>query len=383
MGSAVTMVDELLTQAAAMTASDLHLEPVATGLRVRYRCDGMLYDAMTILSDDAPAVIARIKILAKLDIAQKRIPQDGKFVLQRPHGVVDLRVATFPTLYGEKIVIRLLDSSSALRGLTALGLSDAVRQQLAELIARSHGFFVVTGPTGSGKTTTLYALLTRIATPDKHVMTLEDPIEYTIIGTTQSQVVPEIGFDFACGMRAILRQDPDIIMVGEMRDHETAKTAFQAALTGHLVLSTLHTHDAPSAIVRLLDMGIPPFLINGVLTGVLAQRLVRLLCRSCAQEAPFTPAQQEYAQKQGMALEGSFEARGCTTCQGSGYQGRVGIFELLLMAPALQALVHEGASYQELALAARQGGMVNLALDAAAKVQAGLTSMAEVMRVLH
>jgi type II secretory ATPase GspE/PulE/Tfp pilus assembly ATPase PilB-like protein len=276
--SAVQIVAQMLGDAFDTQASDIHLESNPQGLCVRFRVDGLLFDHQNIQQVHSLQVLARIKVLARLDVAEKRTPQDGKFCMATSSGDVDLRVATFPGLYGEKIVIRILHRSIHTRSLDTVGLTEELHKSLLMIVQRSTGFFLVTGPTGSGKTTTLYAILRMLKSPEKNVITLEDPIEYSIDGVTQGQIMPEIGFTFARGMRALLRGDPDIIMVGEIRDSETAEVAIQAALTGHFVLSTSHTNDAPGALMRLIDMGIPPFLINATLTAVLAQRLVRVLC---------------------------------------------------------------------------------------------------------
>ncbi len=379
---AIRIVDALLAQAFRATASDIHIESVALGLRVRYRQDGLLRDIVSILGEYALQVIARIKVLARLDVAEKRVPQDGKFIVEGPSGSVDIRVATFPGIYGEKVVLRILGMATTVRTIQELGCSPVVAQQLEVLLRRAHGFVIVTGPTGSGKTTTLYTLLSRLATDDKNLVTLEDPVEYTIEGTTQGQVMPEIGFDFAQGIRALLRQDPDVIMVGEMRDSVTAQTAVQAALTGHMVLSTLHTADAPGALIRLIDMGIPPFLVGATITGVIAQRLVRILCASCAQLQPLSAEEQEYCATVGVTLDEAYRAQGCIACNRTGYHGRVALFELLVMSPqilqAMQGMVH----YEKLAAAVQQQGMQTLLEDGFAKVKDGKTSVAELMRVI-
>lgn len=378
----IQTVDAVLAYAIDHGASDIHIEPVAHGLRIRYRCDGFLSDVFSVLSEHAAHVLARIKVLAGLDIAEKRIPQDGKFMITGPHGEIDLRVATFPSLYGEKIVIRLLDRTRQKNSLDELGLSAELLVQVKEATQRAHGFFMVTGPTGAGKTTTLYALLKELRSGEKNIITLEDPIEYTIVGTTQGQVNAEIGFDFARGIRALLRQDPDIIMVGEMRDPETAQTAIQAALTGHLVLSTLHTADAPGAVIRLLDMGIPAFLINAAVTGILAQRLVRKLCKACKQLSLLAPQEIDYCARQNLLFKQQYKPGGCAKCNGTGYRGRTGVFELLLLTPALRALIHDRMQYDELHVAARAQGMKTLLVDAASKIEAGVTSLSELMRVI-
>jgi len=378
---AIHTVDLMLAHACDSGVSDIHLEPLAVGLRVRYRIDGILYDVGTILSDYATQVTARIKLLARLDVAEKRMPQDGKLLFTRPHGGIDLRVASFPGQYGEKLVIRILDQAQQIVSPLCLGLDAPLLANIQELMGRAHGFFVVTGPTGSGKTTTLYALLSLVRSSEKNIVTLEDPIEYTIEGITQGQISQEIGFDFAKGIRALLRQDPDVIMVGEMRDQETAQVAIQAALTGHLVLSTLHTADAVGAVVRLLDMGIPSFLINAAITGVMAQRLVRVLCR-CKKMVSLDAAQEQFLAARGLTLSQAYGPIGCDLCKGTGYKGRTGVFELLLLTPALRELIHEHVSYDDLYRAALDEAFKPLMVDGMSKVTQGITSVSELMRVL-
>lgn len=379
---AIVIVNSIFVRALHVAASDIHLEPISCGLRIRYRRDGFLFEDATVLPEYAVHVVARIKVLARIDIGEKRIPQDGKFVFESVTGPIDVRVATFPSLYGEKVVVRLLDRAHQVAQLHQLGIASQSLEMIQKIMKRSHGFFLVTGPTGSGKTTTLYSLLSLLQTASKNIVTLEDPIEYTIIGTTQGQIYPEIGFDFAKGIRAILRQDPDVIMIGEIRDTETAQTAVQAALTGHLVLSTLHTTDAPSTVIRLLDMGIASFLIHAAVTGILAQRLVRVLCDACKYEEALTAQEQEYVKAAGYAFTAAFRSAGCRECLGTGYCGRTGIFELLLCTPQVRAAIHNGVSYDELACVARAQGMEPLIVDALRKVEAGITSMSEVMRVV-
>lgn len=348
---------------------------------MRYRIDGVLYDVGTILTDYALAVIARIKLIARLDVAEKRIPQDGKLVVARSGKDLDLRVATFPGQYGEKIVIRILDQAPHGARLDTLGLAADALLQMQEVIKRSQGFVVVTGPTGSGKTTTLYALLATISSSEKNIVTLEDPIEYTLEGVTQGQVSYAIGFDFAQGIRALLRQDPDVIMVGEMRDQETAQVALQAALTGHLVVSTLHTTDAVAAVVRLLDMGIPAFLLHAAITALVAQRLVRVLC-SCKKKDQPSEAERLFLAPFLTEAHHVYRAVGCARCRQTGYKGRIGIFELLVITPAFREQIQEGTRYEALYQVALQEGMRPLKHDAAQKVIAGMTSIQEVMRVL-
>lgn len=380
--SIVTLVDSFLSDAVLYNASDIHLEPTASGLRVRMRVDGLLSDYKIMPEDDVVQILARVKVLARLDVAEKRIPQDGKFSIVGEKGSVDLRVSTFPGLYGEKIVIRLLERSDRQFMLESLGFDPDVLKDFLSLIRRATGFFLVTGPTGSGKTTTLYAALSLLKSPEKNVVTLEDPIEYHIDGITQGQIIPDIGFTFDRGIRSLLRQDPDIIMVGEIRDRETAETAVQAALTGHLVLSTLHTHDAPGAVMRLLDMGIPAFLINATLTGMLAQRLVRILCTSCRIESVPTPDERDFLRKLGITLRRAYKAVGCPACHGRGYCGRTGIFELLTMTPELRSLIGSNPSCAGLTERAVADGMIQLRFDAARKIESGVTTIEELARVV-
>ena len=317
------LLDELIKKAVTARASDIHIEPYPDAWRVRFRIDGLLFSECTLDTVSGIQSIARIKVLARLNVAEYRLPQDGKFSCTFLGLTLDVRVATFPSLYGETVVLRLLDRSRTSLALTELGLESELCRTIAQLCQTAQGFFLVTGPTGCGKTTTLHALLSHVHNPQKHTVTLEDPIEYTVDGITQTQVAPEIGLTFARGLRSLLRQDPDIILVGEIRDTETAQVALQAALTGHLVLSTLHTLDAPGTLIRLVDMGIPPYLIAATVSGVLAQRLARRLCLTCRYERELSLAEQ----KQG--LERAFESKGCTACNYTGSRGRIGIFEFL------------------------------------------------------
>ncbi len=381
----VRLVEELITKAIACAASDIHCEPTDKELRIRYRIDGVLVEQTSIPAEIALQVISRIKVLANVDVAERRIPQDGKFSVQKKTGVknstIDLRVATFPTPYGEKIVVRILDHSHTLLDLDHIGLSLSMLNSIKKLLNQSNGFFLVTGPTGSGKTTTLYAALHAIKNNEKNIVTLEDPIEYSIDGITQGSINTEIGFTFGRGIRALLRQDPDIIMVGEIRDTETAQVAIQAALTGHLVLSTLHTNNAPGAIMRLLDMGIEHFLINAAVTGVLAQRLARKLCVNCRKEVPITDAQKSLITNYNLAITKLFESPGCASCNNLGFKGRTGIFELLLLNENLRSLISREPRFDELCAEAYKNGYRPLIHDGAEKVNAGIISLSELLRV--
>jgi type II secretory ATPase GspE/PulE/Tfp pilus assembly ATPase PilB-like protein len=380
--SAVTFIDDLLNAALAEKASDVHIESTQQGIKVRFRTDGMLRHVREVTHEDAYHVIARLKVLAHLDVSERRLAQDGKFSFVAPHASVDLRVATFPSLYGEHVVVRILDRSHDYFNVETLGFFADMNQQFARLIELSHGLVLVTGPTGSGKTTTLYSALNLINHQEKHIITLEEPIEYSFDGITQAQIRPEIGFTFATALRSVLRQDPDIILVGEIRDYETAEIAIQAALTGHLVISTLHTTDAPSAIIRLIDMGVRSFLINATVTGVLAQRLVRKLCIECRYETDVPLEYQIAAKRYNIPLESVWMADGCTHCNNSGYRGRIGIFELLLISDEMKEIITRRPSYTQLYEAAVKGGMRTLMHDGLLKVAQGLTSISELARVL-
>ncbi len=380
--SAVTFLDDLILRAIRETASDIHLESTETGTVIRFRIDGILHTVAHIVNENGLYLIARLKVLAHLDVSERRLPQDGKFSFIMPHGAVDLRVATFPSLYGEHLVIRVLDRSHDYFSIEKLGFSPDMRAQFVDLLNRSYGLVLVTGSTGSGKTTTLYSALNVINHQAKHIITLEDPIEYSFQGITQSQIRPEIGFTFAHALRSVLRQDPDIILVGEIRDYDTAEIATQAALTGHLVLSTVHTIDAPAAIIRLIDMGIRSFLINATVTGVLAQRLARMLCTACRTEAEVPEEYKALAQSYNIVLTRVYAAGGCDTCHGTGYRGRIGIFEFLLITPEIQELITRRPAYTQLYEAAVKGGMRTLMHDGLLKVAQGSTSLAELARVI-
>lgn len=380
--SIIVKVNELVKQAITRNASDVHLESTAQGLRVRYRIDGILYDIQTFDKTLGLQILSRVKILAHINIAEKRIPQDGKFTLQNSSSKhVDLRVSTFPSVYGEKAVIRILDKSEHTIELETLGLQPAIMNVFKELIQRSHGFFLTTGPTGSGKTTTLYAALSLLHSPEKNIITLEDPVEYTIDGITQGQIHPEAGFTFERGIRSLLRQDPDIAMIGEIRDKQTARIAIEAALTGHLVISTLHTNDACSSIMRLMDMGIEPFLINASLTGVLAQRLIRKICNNCKEEKVPNAQELQLLEKFSLTFSKLFYGAGCANCFNLGYKGRIGIFELLPITNDIRSLIVTNPHYEMLYQKALHQGMKTLRDDASQKLADGIISLQEFLRV--
>lgn len=382
MQKAPDVVDEVIAKAVADGASDVHLEPAEHSLRVRVRVDGILHDQVACDQTLIASIVARIKVLAGMDVAEHRIPQDGKFFYAVKDRTYDVRVSTFPSLYGETVVLRMLERDHELLRVDQLGCSQHIEQSLRKVLARPWGFLIVTGPTGSGKTTTLYSLLNTLDHTALNCVTLEDPVEYTIAGITQSQINYDIGFTFERGLRALLRQDPDVILVGEMRDTETARVAMQASLTGHQVLSTLHTNDAPTALVRMVDMGIEPFLLSSAVTGVLAQRLVRRLCQACKKPRALSAQERELAKSSGVSLEQAFEAAGCDACSRRGYKGRIGVFELLEMTPEMKGAVHAGASLSEVIVLARQQGYLPLMADACAKVADGLISIEDALALM-
>lgn len=380
----VILVDMLFYNAITMQASDIHLQPQDSIFVIRYRIDGTLYDQQRLAIAQAPLIISRLKVLANLDIAERRIPQDGRFRAtistddsSSPAHVIDFRISTFPTLYGEKMVIRILDRSLRLLALDSLGLQTGMLDQLKSIIQRPHGLFLVTGPTGCGKTTMLYALISALNMRTKNIVTIEDPIEYELSGITQSQVNAKIGFTFENGLRAILRQDPDIIMIGEIRDKITAQIAVEASLTGHLVLSTLHTNNATSAIARLLEMSVEPFLISATLTGVLAQRLVRRLCDACKKEIS-RPLCHDVQLKE---VATAYAPQGCKECHNIGYKGRIGLFELLAISDSLRELVMKKVDAAQLRKEALEQGMKTLFQDGLEKMKQGITSLDEVMLI--
>ncbi len=375
----IRLVNVTLLDAVRAGASDVHLEPMADDLRVRYRLDGVLRDMTRVGRQYQAAVISRVKIMAGLDIAERRRPQDGRIRLRLAEREVDLRVSTLPGLHGEGIVLRLLDAGTITPELGALGMPDAVRGQVTRLIARTGGLVLVTGPTGSGKTTTLHAALATLNTAAVKIVTVEDPIEYRIDGVTQVPVNTRAGMSFASALRSILRHDPDIIMVGELRDAETATIAIQAALTGHLVLSTLHTTDAVGAVTRLLDMGVEPYLVAATLQGALAQRLVRVLCDSCADvREPTALELRQWTER----VARPRAARGCDACAGTGYRGRRGMYELYVPDDTARADVVAGAAADLLRARARQCGLVSLYDEGERLVREGITTPEEVLRAL-
>jgi len=377
----IKLVNLIILQAIRDKASDIHVEPEEENLKVRFRVDGILHEQATIPKQMQAAVLSRIKIMSDMNIATKRIPQDGRFRLNIEGGQIDMRVSSMPTMFGENIVMRLLDTSSILIGLERLGFDEKNLEHFRSLIVRPYGIILVTGPTGSGKTTTLYSALNTINTPDKNIITIEDPVEYQLKMVRQSQINPKAGLTFATGLRSILRQDPDVIMVGEIRDLETAEISVQAALTGHLVFSTLHTNDAPGSLNRLIDMGVEPFLISSSVIGVVAQRLVRTICSSCKQS--YTPSE-EVIRDFGAELPSNpkfYRGAGCKACKNSGYKGRIGVFEMLLITDKIRDLILAKTPSSQIKHVAQEAGMKTLRQDGIIKVLAGATTIDEVIRV--
>jgi type IV pilus assembly protein PilB len=378
----IKLVNQIVGQAVERGASDIHMAPDGRELRVRFRVDGVLQDITTVQRRMAAGVISRIKIMAELNIAEKRLPQDGRVGLVVDGRHVDLRVVTLPSVHGEGIVMRVLDKESVVVELDKLGMADAERERFEAACHETHGAVLVTGPTGSGKSTTLYAALQLLNTPEKNIITVEDPVEYEMDGLTQVQVSAKVGLTFAAGLRSMVRADPDIIMVGEIRDRETAQIAVESALTGHLVLSTLHTNDAPSAITRLIEMGVEPFLVASALDCVVAQRLARQLCPSCKKRTIITAkALQQNGYRARMEIE-AYEPVGCRRCGGSGYRGRLGLYEVMKMSPEIQTLALERSPAEAIRDVAVKQGMTRLRDDGLQKVRMGRTSMAEIARVI-
>ena len=377
----VKLVHAVIGDAVRRGVSDIHFEPTGHDMRVRFRIDGVVFDSTTVPRHLISGLVSRIKIMAELDIAEKRMPQDGRIGLSVDGNYVDLRVATLPTVRGEAVVMRILDSRQIVMDLDGLGMEDDDRQRFERAVRSTHGAILVTGPTGSGKTTTLYAGLTEVNTPDRTIVTVEDPVEYELDGVKQMQVNPKTGLTFAAGLRALLRADPDIVMVGEIRDPETAQIAIESALTGHLVLTTLHANDAPLAAARLIEMGMEPFLVTSSVECVVAQRLVRRLCE-CKQPVKLSKAmlaENGFESSRGMT---AYEPSGCVRCAQTGYKGRTGLYEVMVMTDSVRRMILEGASNEDLRRAACAEGMRTLHEAGLSKIRQGVTSVAEVLRVL-
>lgn len=383
----IRYVNAIIFKASRERASDVHIEPFEDKLKVRFRIDGTLYDIATEDHSFQAAIISRIKVMAGLNIAEKRLPQDGRIGLKIAGKDVDIRVSTVPTQYGERIVMRLLDKSATLLDLSTIGLEGRNLSKVKSLIHKPNGIVLVTGPTGSGKTSTLYSCLNEINTPELNILTVEDPIEYELAGIGQMQVNPKIDFTFASGLRAILRQDPDVVMVGEIRDAETAEIAIQASLTGHLVLSTLHTNDSAGSISRLLDMGIEPFLVSSSLLAVMAQRLVRRLCTECKTPDKITEEEKRELGIGDKKLKSDIIYRRgqteCANCQSTGYIGRTGVHELLVINDEIRSLIMQRADASTIKNAAKKAGFQTLRIDGAVKVLKGVTSVEEIIMVSH
>ena len=379
----VRLVSSILRRAAGDGASDIHLEPRGGELAVRFRVDGLLREIMSVPPALQGGVVARFKVLASLDIAERRRPQDGRFSATLEDGKMDLRVATLPTTFGEKVVLRLLDNADLHTDLTGLGFSGQMLRRYESVFRRPYGTILVTGPTGSGKSTTLYATLGEISSVEKNIVTVEDPVEYRMRGVNQVQVNPRIGLTFASGLRSILRSDPDVVMIGEIRDRETARTSVEAALTGHLVLATLHTNNAPAAVTRLTDMGVEPFLTASAVDCVIAQRLARRLCERCKRPAGMDEKALRdlglHAQRFSGAQNHFHAAVGCERCAGTGYAGRIGVYEVMLVDETLRRLILQGASADDIGAAARKAGMIPLKDDGLAKASRGITTVEEVL----
>ena len=377
----IKLVNHIISEAIEARASDIHLEPFADELLLRYRIDGILHEMEPPPKRLSSAITTRIKIMSKLDISERRLPQDGRIKLKILGKDIDMRVSTLPTLHGESVVMRILDRGNLVLDLSHMGFPEKELQQIQELIKKPYGKFLVTGPTGSGKTTTLYAALSQINKPDKKIITIEDPVEYQMRGINQIHVKAQIGLNFADGLRSIVRQDPDVIMVGEIRDPETADISIQAALTGHLVFSTVHTNDAAGAITRLLDMGVENFLLSSALLGVLAQRLVRVICPKCKEEAPLTPTlklEMGLLDKENVKV---YRGKGCSACSQTGFKGRCGIYELLVIDDSIRELILKKTTAQAICDQGRKKGMRTLREDGWDKVIKGVTTVEEILRV--
>jgi general secretion pathway protein E len=382
----IRLVNLIIQRAVELRASDIHVEPFESRLKVRYRVDGVLQETEAPPVQLSPAVISRIKLMARLNIAERRLPQDGRIEMRIQGNDLDIRVSTVPTMHGESVVLRLLNRESVVLDFAALGFSAQPEERLQSVLHIPHGVLLVTGPTGSGKTTTLYTALNSLNTSESKLITVEDPVEYQLEGVNQIQIKPAIGLTFATALRSIVRQDPDVIMVGEMRDLETARICIQSALTGHLVLSTLHTNDAPSSITRLLEMGVEDYLLTSTLNAVLAQRLVRKLCSECREAYQATPDMLHEMRMQRLAGDRPvtlYRAKGCAACNGSGYHGRIAIIEVLIMSEAIRRLIIQHADAGTLRRAAREEGMLSMYEDGCLKALDGTTNIEEVLRVIQ
>jgi general secretion pathway protein E len=384
----IRLVNDILFRALQLRASDIHVHPYESKVQIRYRIDGILYDTLSLNRNVLPLIVSRIKVMAGMDIAERRLPQDGRCSVRLGQREVDLRISTVPTSYGERSVLRLLDKSTSLYGLDELGLWEDDLKRLDSLLHHSHGVIFVTGPTGSGKSTTLYACLNRINSSEKNVITIEDPIEYQLEGISQIQVASKKGMTFATSLRHVLRQDPDVIMIGEVRDIETARMAIQSSLTGHLVFSTLHTNDSAGAVTRLLDLGLEPYLVSSSLIAVIAQRLVRKVCPNCRKE--YKPTLNELRElglsdeQESASMEkriSFFIGTGCDRCFQTGYRGRTGIYEMMLISDNIQEQIYKRETAGSIKRNALEAGMQTLRMDGARKVLAGVTTIAEVLRV--
>ena len=377
----IKLVNYLIYSAVKEGASDIHIEPDEFSLRIRYRVDGVLYEKLMPPHQLMAPVISRIKIMAGMDIAERRLPQDGGIHVLMERRPIDLRVSTLPNMHGEKVVIRIIDNAHALSSLETLGFSIDMLKQLRSQLEHPHGLLLVTGPTGSGKSTTLYASLMEINSPERNVCTVEDPIEYNLKGVNQFQVSEKVGLKFATVLRSLLRQDPDVIMVGEVRDEDTARTAVQAALTGHMVLSTLHTNDAVSAVTRLHNIGVERYLISAALDSVLAQRLVRKICSNCKEEYEPAPAIKHAMEKAGQSVTCLYRGSGCTRCHQTGFSGRIGIYELFVPDDMIRQAITDGATLQELRGLSKKMNLTTLYTDGMAKAKTGITTVEEIFRV--
>ncbi len=378
----IRLINALIAEAVKVKASDIHIEPYEKALSVRLRIDGVLREVLSLPARMTPVLTSRVKVMARLDIAEKRVPQDGRISLALGGKTVDVRVSTLPARFGERVVMRILDKDEARLDLDGLGMPADTLARFKQTLARPNGVILVTGPTGSGKTTTLYGALSLLNDPSRNILTVEDPVEYAIDGIGQTQINPKVGMTFATGLRAILRQDPDIVMVGEIRDVETAEIAVQASLTGHLVLSTVHTNSAVGAITRLRDMGVEPFLLSSTVAAVLAQRLVRRLCPTCKEPYDADPAERKLIGASPHEPCVVYRAKGCGRCNHTGYEGRIGVYELVVIDEKLKRLIHDDAGEQELAAYAFRANDT-LAQSGFRHVTAGLTSIEEVLRVVH